>query len=456
MGLATEAGTMVDHRPMKTRTWIVPLVMVAACKGGGDGKSLEPGVFGKAVAPPGDLGKLKVGMPLPEAKKVAGKYVPGDDDSYKSFASGYTGMRYAVAVDDERTKIDRIRIEVPESAKDMLAKAWGPGVEATCMDDPCWYWFDPATQIRAKATPETLRRGKKGIGVDFYTYLPFEKLLGAKPASLGFETTPVLGASLDEARKAYPGVLVEQKEDKEKGDSELTWFELPPTPYESYWTRVYVRPRADKIDQLSIDINYRENPKAKDEILAAFEKAWGKGVEVRDFSDRPTLMWHDPATGRRAHLDATMIEGSMSLKIERYTPVEKFLGEGAEKLGWETTPLIGMADADVQKAYPEYVDPDSEGKVMLKAPATEWDDYTLVQFHRDDQGKVKQFVFTLSYRTNPAARDAIKAALVKKWGPGTEVEEYGRKSLVLREASPRVVAQENEIMKGWDLKIGSD
>jgi hypothetical protein len=446
---------MMYHRPMKTRTWAMALVVVvAACKGD-SGKSLEPAVFGKAVAPPGDLGKIKVGMPVPEARKAAGSLVPDDKDSYKTTSSPYSGMKYSVGVDEDTGKIDQVRIFIPESAKDMLAKAWGPAIEATCMDEPCWYWFDPTTQTRAKAKPDKIRR-TKGIGVEFYTYLPMEKLLGAKPGSLGFETTPVLGASLEEVRKAYPGVFVEQKEDKAKGNSELSWFELPPTPYEVYWTRVYAHPAAGKISDLSISITYRDNPKAKDEILAAFEKAWGKGTEIKDYSDRVTLVWLDPASGRRAHLDATMIEGSMDLKINSYTPVEKFLGDGTDKLGWESTPVIGLTDADLEKTYPQYVDKSSDGSVMLKAPGTEWEDYTLVQFHKDDQGKVKQYVFSLSYRSNPAAKDTIKAALQKKWGAGTEVEEYGRKSLVLRDANPRVVAEEDDITKGWDLKIGSD
>jgi hypothetical protein len=456
MGLAIEARTMMYHRLMKTRTWSIALglVLVAACKGD-SGKSLEPAVFGKAVAPPGDLAKIKVGMPVPEARKAAGSLVPRDKDSYKTSSSPYSGMKYSVGVDEDTNKIDQVRIFIPESAKEMLTTAWGPPVEATCMDEPCWYWFDPTTQIRAKAKPDSIRR-TKGIGVEFYNYLPIEKLLGAKPGMLGFETTPVIGAPLEELRKAYPGVLVEQKEDKEKGDSELTWFELPPTPYETYWTRVYAHPVGGTIADVSISINYREFPKAKDEILAAFEKAWGKGTEIKDYSERTTLVWLDPTTGRRAHLDATMIEGSMDLKIKSYTPVEKFLGEGTDKLGWETASLIGQTEADIEKAYPQYVEKSSDGSVMLKAPGTEWEDYTLVQFHKDDQGKVKQFVFSLSYRSNPAAKDTIKAALQKKWGAGTEVEEYGRKSLVLQEANPRVVVQEDDITKGWDVEIGSD
>ena len=169
---------MVDPRPMKTRTWFVALFALAACKGGGDDKSLEPAVFGKAVAPPGDLGKLKIGMPVPEAKKAAAKLVPTEKDSYKTFPSGYSGMKFAVGLDDANAKIDRIRIELPENGKDTLTKAWGAPVEATCMDEPCWYWFDPATQIRGKAEIEERRRGK-GLGVEFHTYMPIEKMLGS-------------------------------------------------------------------------------------------------------------------------------------------------------------------------------------------------------------------------------------------------------------------------------------
>src|SRR5262245_53769650 len=105
MGLAIEGRTVMYHRPMKTRSWVMALVLVAGCKGD-SGKSLEPAVFGKAVAPPGDLAKIKIGMPVPEARKAAGSLVPEDKDSYKTTASPYSGMKYGVGVDEDTGKID--------------------------------------------------------------------------------------------------------------------------------------------------------------------------------------------------------------------------------------------------------------------------------------------------------------------------------------------------------------
>jgi hypothetical protein len=64
---------------------------------------------------------------------------------------------------------------------------------------------------------------------------------------------------------------------------------------------------------------------------------------------------------------------------------------------------------------------------------------------------------TLSYDKNPDAKDAIKAALEKKYGSAKEGQDVlGRPVLVLREANPRITAQDDDIMKGWDIEIGSD
>jgi hypothetical protein len=310
-------------------------------------------------------------------------------------------------------------------------------------EDPCTYWFDPATGNRA-----VLEKGFRGLDLEFKNYIPASKLVGAKPAAFSFETTPLLGATLDDVRKAYPTF----GEEHQKDGTSLTWLELPPVEYDEYFTRVYLDDNHGKVGSFTFDIDYRPNPKAKDAILAELEKAWGKPTPNADLGEQE-LVWLDPAANRRAAL-STRMDGELSIKVEPYWPLATFLGDAPDKLGWETTPLIGATAADIAKAYPQFVDDDPS---TLKAPGTEWTDYTLVMLTADEQGKVKSYRFSLSYEENPAAKDAIKAALEKKYGPAKIVKDIlDRDELVLREANPRVSARDDDIMKGWDIEVGSE
>src|SRR5258705_6646832 len=112
MTLAMCRDTVIDHRPMMKSMWLAMVVAAVAACGNGD-KSLEPGVFGKVVAPPGKLGGLKIGMPVADAKKVAGDLVPGTGTAFHTTPSGISGMRYGVGVDDDHTKIDRLVLTLP-------------------------------------------------------------------------------------------------------------------------------------------------------------------------------------------------------------------------------------------------------------------------------------------------------------------------------------------------------
>jgi hypothetical protein len=441
---------MVDHRSMKTPVLIaIPFVFslsLAACKG--DDKPLEPAVFGKAVAAPGPLGKLKIGMPVDEAKKVAGSYIPSGKRDYQSYPSGYSGMKYAVGLDDEKTKVNQIRIIIPESAKATLDKAWGASLESKCHDDPCWYWFDASTGVRAKAEKE-FRKGY--IGVDFYNYSPIDKLFAPKPATFAFETTPLLGATIDDVKKAYGA----QYHEDAGSSSTVRYLELPPTKYESYWTRVNLHDENGKVTELAMSIETPDEiATAHDELYGEIEKQWGKPVETKDIMGGTVRTWFDPAAGRRVVLEPSVITSQLSFKAMPYMPLVKFLGEGADKLGWETTPLLGATLADLAKAYPEYAK--LEGTDMtFWAPRVEHPDSILVQFTVDEaSGKVTEYRYGLKHDADAAKRDEIKAALEKKYGPGQPgVDSLNRPMLVLHAAAPRVVAKDEPIMKEWEIEV---
>lgn len=464
---------MLHLRPMMRRI-VLPLTLVAACKGGSSEKALTADVFGKVPAqPPGELGKLRPQMAIADAKKAAGALVPADE--YDSFPSGYAGMRYAVGVDEAKTRIDRLRIELPKAKVALLATAWGAGTAATCTSDPCTYWFDPGTGMRAIQKDEI--RGD--AGVEFSAYTPLDKLLGTKPAALGFESTPIVGATVDALRTGYPGLF---KEEKSKDGSTSVWLELPPTPYELYWTRIQLSPTpAGTIERAWFDVPYRDNPKAKDELIAAFDKAWGKGAAAHDITGDAKTVWFDPASGRRAELDATF-DGSLKVELTGYWPLDKLLGAGPDKLGFETTPLLGMTGDEISKAYAQYIETETDAEAQAKrkdlenfmgedkdklavlgeakggttfrVPGTEWGDFTLIHLRFDDAGKLRQFALSIPYGAFPEAKASIQAAFEKKWGPAKAVDHYGRIQLEFA-TTPPVVASDSDITKDYTLEIGT-
>jgi hypothetical protein len=455
---------------------LIALPAAACSKGGSSEKSLDGALFGKVPAqPPGDLGKLKVGMPIEEAKKAAPHLVPKDDD-YDSFDSGYKDLRFAVGIDKERTKITRLRMELPKNGKEMLVAAWGPGQDGDCSGHPCTYWFDPGTQMRAVLEPSY----RDDVGVEFAAYTPFEKLLG-KPAALAFETKPILGSTVEELKATYPTLFREELPEPGKAGDPSYWLEVPPTGYDKFWTRIAISFDATKrVDRVWMTIEYRDYPPGKAEMIATIEKAWGKGAETKDITGAPHTMWHDGA-GRRVELD-TSYDGMLQLDFTAYLPLAKLLGEG-DALGFETSPIIGATWADLEKAYPQYVatvsdeeaqkkrkelenfmgeDKDklavlgeAKGGTSFNLPGTEWAPFTMIHLSYDEAQKVRSYSFGISYREgSAAAKDEIKAALEKKWGAPKVVDKYGQQQLVFREAGPRIVVEDDDIMKDWSIEVG--
>ena len=475
---------MMEIPRMNQRIVLVTVLAVAAaCGKKGDEKSLEPAVFGKVVAPPGELGKLRLGMSVEEAKKAAPSLVP--KDTYDSFKTGYKDVRFGVGLTEDKKAIDRLTVDLPKSARPMLDTAWGPGQAAKCASHDCTYWFDAASGTRA-----LLEDGyDDDLKLEFSDYTPMEKLLGAKPGQLAFETGPaVLGATVDDLRGAYKPFLKEQAEDKAKDKKKSEWFELPPTAYESYTSFVHLsfagKPGAERVSSVRFDVPYDDYLPAKDSILAAFDKAWGKGFPVVDNINRPLTVWLDPETGRRATLDATY-EGRIAVEVEPYLPLAKFLGDGGpEKLGFETQPLIGMTWPEIEKAYPANVETmtdeeakaqrekieafmgdqkgsldalgEAKGGTTFNLPGTEWGDFTLVHLHYGDDGKVRQLAIDLPWGLYPESKDTILAALEKKYGPKKDITKYGGTTYELRAKDPQVTVENSDIIKTWRLQVGAD
>jgi hypothetical protein len=424
---------------MKLFLALAGLGATLACGGGGGGpKALDPAVFGTAVAPPDELGKLAIGMPVEEARKVAPKIVPKEDVAW--FKSPYKGMSYLVGLDDKATKIDRLHLQAPLAAREMMVQAWGPGQAATCTSGPCIYWFVPERGARVQLETS----GADKVAVEFDSYLPVAKLPAAgKPATFSFETGPLLGQTPEEIRAAYPDLYHE-----ERGNA---WLHVLATEYDSPWTSVSLTKRGSRVSAMRMDLPFRENPAAKDGFVAAFEAAWGKGTQVKD-----DTVWLDPAAKRRAKLSAS--DTHITVIAETYFPLDAFLGEGPDKLGFETTPLLGAAWADVEAAYKDYIEtaPTAGKPAELELPGVDTGHEVAMKLYLDDAQKVSAIEYVIPHGYDAARIAAIRAGLDKKYGPGKDVDEYGFKSVVFRAADPRIVGEgEGPYRSGWKIVIGT-
>lgn len=237
---------------------------------------LTAAFFGAHVVPPGDLAKLKIGMPLAEARQLAPApvSVPG------GIATEVDGVSEFVAVDDKDGVVRSIYLNLPPHAEDLIAEAWGAGQPATePVGKAVLVWPDPETGWRA-----TLRDAL-GYSHDlvFENYLPAAQLFGDEPDKLDGLPEPVLGRTPDEVRKAYPGQVTAQ-------GKELVLV-LPPTEWERTATHVTLALAGGKVRELSFAIPWKPHPAARDTLLDLFDHKWGEPVQL-DENGKPVLLFH--------------------------------------------------------------------------------------------------------------------------------------------------------------------
>jgi hypothetical protein len=236
---------------------------------------LTAGFFGPHVVPPGDLGKLRIGMPLAEARTLA----PGPVAMRSGIATKYDGVREFVAIDDKSSVVRSIYLNLPENAEELITAAWGDGSQATMpVGKAVKVWHDPETSWRATLRP-ALGRSRDLV---FDVYLPAVALFGDQPDSLEGLREPVLGRSVDDVKRAYKDVIAAQGRD--------LVITLPPTEWDRFATRIVLDTSGGRVRQLSFAIPFKPHPAARDQLLDLFKGKWGLPEEVVEDS-KPTLVF---------------------------------------------------------------------------------------------------------------------------------------------------------------------
>jgi hypothetical protein len=231
--------------------------------------------FGPHVVPPGDLGKLRVGMPLAEARTLA----PGPVSVRSGIVTKYDGVREFVTVDDKLGTVRSIYLNLPENAEELITAAWGDGAQATMqVGKPVKVWHDSETGWRATLRP-ALGRSRDLV---FDVYMPAASLFGDQPDSLEALHEPVLGKTVDEVKRAYKDITTAQGRD--------LVISLPPTEWDRFATRITLETSGGRVRTIAFAVPWKPHSKARDTLLDLFKAKWGLPEEVVEDS-KPTLVF---------------------------------------------------------------------------------------------------------------------------------------------------------------------
>ncbi len=213
--------------------------------------------FGAHVVPPGDLNKLRLGMKVADAKKLA----PGPIDVRAGVPTGVDGVRGFVAVDDKSGTVRAIYLNLPASAKAQIEEAWGSGQQATELGKAVLVWPDPSTGWRATLRPAL------GSSQDlaFDQYLPVAQLLGEQVDVV--DAMPVLGLTVDEVKKQFEGQVTAAR-----GDLAVT---LLPTEWDRQPTKFVLDVAGGRIREIVFSIPFKAHPDARDQLAELFAHKWG-------------------------------------------------------------------------------------------------------------------------------------------------------------------------------------
>ncbi len=264
------------------------------------------------------------------------------------------------------------------------------------------------------------------------------------------------GMTAEEAAKAAPEITKGYAKSKE---------------YKGTYVGYYVPKDSNKL--MSMRVVVEAEGADVEKILTA---AWGepkRGTEL----ENPKLFWFNPDKGIRA----TVSKGygkEKEVQFDAYLPAKSLLGEGKDKLGFETSRLLGATPDDLKKNYAKYLEEltkeraeqqraDLEkfaGKkleVLGEASASTHLDLLPTEYGSSftrvnptlEGGKIVRFRVGLDYKPFPPAKEELFAMLKAKWGEPKEQEDLGRKQWLFNAAAPRVVVENDDISKKWDIEV---
>lgn len=184
---------------------------------------------------------------------------------------------------------DVVNIALPSSARELLAKAWGPPTASGA-------WFDHKKRWRADLD----RDNQLTIG----PFKPLADLLGKGPDGLA-EAKGILGATHAELTERFGarvreigGRAINGKAPRERRLELL----MPATEVCRYFTHAEAELAGDRVAKLHLFQCY-DDESSRRAALVAIERRWGKAVPIRTAEDLPAFSFRVPARNVTMALD---------------------------------------------------------------------------------------------------------------------------------------------------------
>jgi hypothetical protein len=384
--------------------------------------------FGPTVEPPRGLAKIHPGMSVAEAKRL----VPGlHEPEHKSIRdelvldSGASDVTLVVRV-DAGTVSAIVAIVQGHGAGELLERTWGkPQIVRDSLGQPEVTWASESAGWKVKL--DCLERNC------IVEYVPYHVLtaafFGAHVVPPGDLAKLRIGMKLAEAKQLAPGPVSVRAGIATEVDGVREFVAID-----------------DKLGTVrSIYLNL---PPHAEDLIA---ESWGPGQGATEPVGKAVLVWPDPETGWRATLrDA--LGYSHDLVFDNYLPAAQLFGDQPDRLDGLPDPVLGKTVDEVKTAYPGQVT--TQGKeVALLLPPTEWDRsgtrITLVLAN----GKVRELLFAIPWKTHPDARDTLLELFKRKWGGPKQSEDDGKPVLLFRDDDPRVEVREDTEHGAWQLAL---
>lgn len=229
---------------------------------------LTAAFFGRAPAtPPGELAKLKPGMPKAEAAKLSPL-------ATKSTSEPTTIEGVLLAVSDSPTGVDLL-VSLPADKASLIDEAWGPGQKTDRGGTPVTVWFDAATGVRA-----ALEVSGDSALLRFEPYTPVAHLLG-EGKDLPFLQHGCTGKTKEELIALQPALATKSGR-----------LSLPPTEWAFGGDlSLSAFPMSGPIESLAFSIPFQD-PEGRGEIMKAIEAKWGTVKEEVTFGGEKALVYN--------------------------------------------------------------------------------------------------------------------------------------------------------------------
>ncbi len=404
-----------------TATVVIVSSLAFGC--GGE-KTADGKYFGKVIAPPGNLAKLKKGMTIAEAQKLVPSIKLDKARGDYMVDSGYSNLKIEVSLNKDL--VDRIVYKFKgKDAEKFIIGAWGPG-KGTKFNTGAQLWQDAQTGFKAELSCT------KNCYVYFENFTPLtQDFFGKEIAPLSALANVKVGMTEAQVLAAVPqfptivsslvkagpdGVLMSVYIPKSSGVVQSTRMTLPP---------------------------------AATEMLI---KAWGPPVAITNNIKQKRNVWFNPKTGIRAIAEADDILEQISIVFDTYLPYAQMLGDDKDTLAFLPKPVLDLTAEEIKAAYAANLAKDDS--LRLSFPPTEYAMYeTRVNFFINE-GKARNVRFSIPYEGRDGAKAEILAFMKKKWGEPTVATDYD-KSLIFRAAAPVIKVKDDTIMKAWDITLST-